>query len=261
MKKSSSDLYSVQPKSNGASSEKLYATPARRARPAAILFDMDGLLIDSERMAQDATFATARLIGHPISEAVALRMIGLGSDALGRMLIAELGAHFPFDEYQKIWNHHYQARIAEGVPVKSGVVDALAAVRAAGLRAAVATSTSTHFARHKLEKAGLLTHFDVVVGRDVVPHGKPAPDLYLRAARELGVEASRCWAFEDSLPGVTAAVAAGARTHWVPDLAHIHAHELPAGVEKIDSLHAICHWLGTDEVAASQIEDEKKPVT
>lgn len=246
MEKSSYEVYLTQPKEDRAFGEKLYSAASRRDHPAAILFDMDGLLIDSERMAQEATFVTAGLLGHPISEAIALRMIGLGSDALGRMLIAEFGAHFPFDQYQRVWNEHYQARIAEGVPVKSGAVEALAAVKAAGLRCAVATSTSTHFARHKLEKAGLLGHFDVVVGRDAVAHGKPAPDLYLHAASQLGVKAAHCWAFEDSLPGLTAAVAAGARAHWVPDLAHIHAHELPTGVETIKSLHAICDWLSTD---------------
>lgn len=245
MEKSGYEVYLTNPHSNGASREKLYSTAIRRDHPAAILFDMDGVLIDSERMAQEATFIAARVLGHPISEAVALRMIGLGSDALARMLIAEFGAHFPFEDYQRVWNEHYQARVAKGVAVKSGVAEALAAVRAAGLRAAVATSTGTQFARHKLAKAGLLTHFEVVVGRDAVTHGKPAPDLYLLAARELGVEASQCWAFEDSLPGLTAAVASGARAHWVPDLAHIHHHELPSGVETIESLHAICEWLNT----------------
>jgi|GEM_PF-1288772 len=246
VKKSSYANFLNQPPSNSASSEKLYSGKSRRDHPAAILFDMDGLLIDSERMAQEATFVTARVIGHPISEAVALRMIGLGSDALGRMLIAEFGEQFPFDEYQRVWNEQYQARVNKGVPVKSGVVDALAAVRAAGLRSAVATSTSTHFARHKLEKAGLLVHFDVVVGRDAVVHGKPAPDLYLHAAGRLGFAAAHCWAFEDSLPGLTAAVASGARAHWVPDLAHIQEHELPSGVETIESLHTICEWLSIE---------------
>ncbi len=249
MEKSSSMVYTAQPLSNNAFNEKLYPAENRRDHPAAILFDMDGLLIDSERMAQEATFVTARLLEHSVSKALALRMIGLGSDALGRMMISEFGAHFPFDEYQRVWNEHYQARIAKGVPVKSGVVEALAAVRGAGLRCAVATSTGTHFARHKLEKARLLAHFDVVVGRDAVTHGKPAPDLYLHAASQLGVDATQCWAFEDSLPGLTAAVAAGARAHWVPDLAHIHAHELPPGVETIESLHAICEWLSKGTTA------------
>ncbi len=215
-----------------------------RPVPAAVLFDMDGLLIDSERMAQEATRATSLSLELAIPQRVAMRMIGLGRDALERMLRAELGTHFPFEQFQAEWGEHYHRRIAEGVPVKAGVAEALAALGAAGLPCAVATSTDTHMARHKLEKAGLLTHFSVVVGRDAVTHGKPAPDLYLQAARQLGADPATCWAFEDSLPGLTAAVASGARTHWVPDIAQIHADDLPHGVETVDSLHQICRWLG-----------------
>lgn len=214
-----------------------------RALPAAVLFDMDGLLIDSERLAQAATRAASEVLELPIPEAVALRMIGLGRDALERMLAVELGSHFPFERFQLEWESQYHRRIDHGVPVKTGAAEALAALSAAGLPCAVATSTSTHMARHKLEKAGLLAHFSVVVGRDAVIHGKPAPDLYLHAARQLGADPATCWAFEDSLPGLTAAVASGARTHWVPDIAQIHVDDLPHGVETVESLHLISHWL------------------
>jgi HAD superfamily hydrolase (TIGR01509 family) len=216
----------------------------RRDHPAAVLFDMDGVLIDSERIAQEVSREASLCLGLVVPERVALRMIGLSRDALERMLASELGGDFPFEPFQSEWEVRYHQRIAKGVPVKAGVVEALAALAAAGLPCAVATSTHTEFARYKLEQAGLLARFKVVVGRDAVPHGKPAPDLYLHAAKQLGIAPSRCWAFEDSLPGLTAAVAAGARTHWVPDLAQIAAHELPEGVEKVTSLHEVCSWVG-----------------
>ncbi len=249
MKKSSSSDNCVKPLSNSRHSEKLYPDESRtqlarrRAPPAAVLFDMDGLLLDTERIARESSRVTANAFGYSISDALALRMIGLGSDELGRIFIAELGADFPFADYQQLWNATYREMLAAGIPVRPGVAEALTALRAHGLSAAVATSTHTPHARHKLEQAGILAHFDVVVGRDAVTRGKPAPDIYLHAANQLGVDAAQCWAFEDSLPGLTAAVASGARTHWVPDLAHIHAHELPAGVETIESLHSICDWL------------------
>ena len=215
----------------------------RRDHPAAVLFDMDGLLIDSERIAQDVTREAALHLGLALPDPIALRMIGLGRDALERMLVAELGPDFFFERFQTEWELRYYERITRGVPVKAGVAEALAALTAAGLPCAVATSTHTDFARYKLEQAGLLTHFALVVGRDAVPHGKPAPDLYLHAAKQLGVSAHRCWAFEDSLPGLTAAAASGARTHWVPDLAQIAAHELPHGVETVATLHEVCRWV------------------
>lgn len=252
MKKSSSAVNPAFPSSSIDSSEKLYPGEScsvrvrRRARPAAVLFDMDGLLLDTERIARESSRVTALALGYAISDALALRMIGHGSDELGRIFIAELGALFPFAEYQRMWNTKYREMLAAGIPVRPGVAEALTALSTLGVSCAVATSTHTPHARHKLEQAGILAHFDVVVGRDAVVRGKPAPDLYLHAAHQLGVDAANCWAFEDSLPGLTAAVASGARTHWVPDLAHIHAHELPEGVETIDSLHAICHWLSVE---------------
>ena len=215
----------------------------RRPLPDAVIFDMDGLLIDSERLARVSTLAVSEQLGHPIPESVAMRMIGLGSDALERMLRDELGAQFPLTPFRDAWNAHYGALVAQGVPVKPGVVEALTALAAANVPCAVATSTETCLAQHKLEKAGLLHHFAFVAGRDKVAHGKPAPDLYLHAAQQLGHRAERCWAFEDSLPGLTAAAASGARTHWVPDLAHIHTNDLPAGVETIDSLHHVSRWV------------------
>lgn len=216
----------------------------RRHPPAAVLFDMDGVLIDSERIAQDVTREASLHLGLALPARVVMRMIGLGRDALQRMLAVELGGDFPFERFQSEWETRYQERIAMGVPIKPGVTEALAALAALGLPCAVATSTSTRFAHYKLEQAGLLAHFAVVIGRDAVPHGKPAPDLYLHAAKQLGVPAHLCWAFEDSLPGLTAAVASGARTHWVPDLAEIAAHELPEGVETVASLHELCRWVG-----------------
>lgn len=207
---------------------------------------MDGLLLDTERIAREASRVAALSLGHSISDSLALRMIGLGSDELSGVFVEELGDRFPFAEYQLLWNQKYREMLALGIPVRPGVTEALTALRLLGVSCAVATSTHTPHARHKLEQAGILAHFDVVVGRDAVIRGKPAPEVYLHAANRLGVDVTQCWAFEDSLPGLTAAVASGARTHWVPDLAHIHPHELPDGVETIASLHAICEWLNPD---------------
>ena len=246
MEKSSSSISAHQPQCTHDLREKLIAPESRRTPPIAVLFDMDGLLLDTERIARESSRVTAQALGHTISDALALSMIGLGSNELSRLFITALGAQFPFAEYQLMWNTKYREMLAFGIPIRPGVTEALAALRALGIPCAVATSTHTPHARHKLEQAGILAHFDVVVGRDTVTRGKPAPDLYQHAAERLGVDVTQCWAFEDSLPGLTAAAASGARTHWVPDLAHIHAHELPVGVEQIESLHAICAWLRVD---------------
>lgn len=214
-----------------------------RALPDAVIFDMDGLLIDSERLALASVTHAGEAVGYAISSEVSHRLIGLGRDSGSQVLLAALGGDFPVTLFWETWLADYNLRVADGVPVKPGAAEALAALAAANVPCAVATSTATQHARYKLEKAGLLHHFAVVAGRDTVTHGKPAPDLYLHAAKTLGHRAERCWAFEDSLPGLTAAAASGARTHWVPDLVSIHVDELPSGVETIDSLHHVCRWI------------------
>jgi HAD superfamily hydrolase (TIGR01509 family) len=219
-------------------------TNMQRPHPAAVLFDMDGLLIDSERVAMAALDVAARAINWAVPASVGQRLIGLGRDSGSVVLAQSLGDDFPLEAFWQAWYAEYVARVDEGVPAKAGAENALIALQRAGIRAAVATSTHTPHALLKLEKAGLLPYFDAVVGRDAVPNGKPAPDLYLEAARRLNVNAAHCWAFEDSLPGLTAALSAGAKTHWVPDIAEITSHDLPLEVERIDSLHVIERWLG-----------------
>ncbi len=214
-----------------------------RPRPAAILFDMDGLLIDSERVAMESLDVAASALGIEFPVHVAHRLIGLGRDG-GSVVIREaLGATFPLNEFWAAWSSDYMQRVNEGVPAKSGVVNALQALNAAGVPLAVATSTETPWAMKKLRGANLIHHFEHIVGRDAVATGKPAPDLYLEAARRLGQRATECWAFEDSLPGLTAAHAAGAKTHWVPDIAQIASHDLPHGVETVASLDEVVAWV------------------
>jgi HAD superfamily hydrolase (TIGR01509 family) len=217
----------------------------KRVYPAAVLFDMDGLLIDSERVALASLDVAARSIGWEMPNSVAQRLIGLGRDGGSVVLNAALGADFPLEQFWHEWHVDYLARVHEGdgVPAKAGAKTALEALQSAGIRAAVATSTQTDHARLKLEKAGLLPFFEAVVGRDAVTQGKPAPDLYLEAARRLKVNAMHCWAFEDSLPGLTAATRSGAKTHWVPDIAIIEHHELPEGVERIETLSLVERWI------------------
>jgi beta-phosphoglucomutase-like phosphatase (HAD superfamily) len=215
----------------------------KRNPPAAILFDMDGLLIDSERVALASLDVAAARLSLEFPHHVAQKLIGLGRDGGSVVIREHLGESFPLAEFWQHWSQDYIERVSEGVPAKLHVKTLLAAVNALGIPAAVATSTETPWAMKKLKGAGIAEHFDHIVGRDAVTHGKPAPDLYLEAARRLKVAPSNCWAFEDSLPGLHAAIASGARAHWVPDVATIASHDLPENVETVMSLHAVHAWL------------------
>ncbi len=216
-----------------------------RSRPAALLFDMDGLLIDSERVALASLDHAAEKLSLEFPHHVAQRLIGLGRDGGSQVIREALGESFPLDAFWQAWSNNYLERVAEGVPAKAAVADTLAHLAELNVPMAVATSTETRWANKKLHGAGIHHFFDHIVGRDAVAQGKPEPDLYLEAARRLGVRASNCWAFEDSLPGLRAAHASGARTHWVPDVAVIDTSHLPDGVETIESLATVRAWLAS----------------
>ena len=122
-----------------------------------------------------------------------------------------------------------QRLLETGVPVKAGAAELIGDLAARKLPMAVATSTVRRIAEHHLERAGLLDHFIAVCTREDVTRGKPHPDLFLKAASDLGVRAERCLVLEDSYQGVRAAHAAGAMPIMVPDL-------LPA----TDELRGLC---------------------
>jgi HAD superfamily hydrolase (TIGR01509 family) len=204
---------------------------------------MDGLLIDSERVALASLDVAAAKLSLDFPHHVAQRLIGLGRDGGSKVIRDALGEDFPLAEFWQAWSHDYLQRVEEGVPAKEAVASTLEHLAALNVPMAVATSTETPWAKKKLLKAGIHHFFDHIVGRDAVAHGKPAPDLYLEAASRLRMKATECWAFEDSLPGLTAALASGAKTHWIPDLAIIEDHHLPHGVERVESIATIREWI------------------
>lgn len=186
--------------------------------PAAILFDMDGLLIESERaLLQCWREASQALRLHALDDALWLSFVGLSDRVCADRLRERL------DEAQADALLHeaqvrYDAHVEAGLPLKAGVLELLELLRRRGLPRAVVTSTRRERALQKLERCGLLPHFGTVVtGSDVV-HAKPAPDIYLLAARRLDVAPEYCVVLEDSVPGVRAALAAGMTPIQVPDL-------------------------------------------
>ncbi len=186
---------------------------------AAFVFDMDGLLLDSERRSQEILHIAAARIGKSLSPETMLGMVGRNVKDGPKYLEQHLGSE------QLVWDllEHfvelYEREIAEGrIPIKKGVAELLATLDELKIPRAIATSTITPVACRKLERKGLLARFDAVIGGDQVEHGKPAPDIYLKACSTLGHEPSVSWACEDSPAGFTAASTAGLRTILVPDL-------------------------------------------
>jgi beta-phosphoglucomutase-like phosphatase (HAD superfamily) len=184
----------------------------------AAIFDMDGLLLDSERVIMQAWLESAAAEGLPLSQPDFLFVVGCGAEESSARLTALLGSGGNF----QLVRDRARARLTAGsgilFPLKAGALELLKTLRQRGVPCAVASSTYVEEVRRRLALVGVLDFFQAVAGGDEVTHSKPDPAVYLLAASRLGVPPARCLAFEDSDHGARAADAAGLRVVMVPDL-------------------------------------------
>lgn len=185
----------------------------------ALIFDMDGLMLDSERIAQVAWRRAARDQGFDFSDEVFRGVIGLKLPDVEAYLRRELSRDFPFETVYRR-KQAYVDEIVEvsGLPLKPGLLELLDAIEARRLKKAVASSSPRRVVENNLERVGLSGRFDALVGGDQVERGKPAPDIFLAAAGELDAPPQSCLVLEDSNAGVQAAHAAGMAVIMIPDM-------------------------------------------
>ncbi|MEO1708813.1 MAG: HAD family phosphatase [Pseudomonadota bacterium] len=211
------------------------------SRYAAVIFDMDGLLLDTERVVLRGFEAACDELGCVVGFDVFARMIGRNYRSSRPILEEALAGQVAIETFEAVCRRHVQAIFEDGVPVKSGVIDLLARLRKIDMPMAVATSTETARAREKLKKAELLEAFQHVVGGDQVERSKPDPDIYLEAARRLSANPAASVALEDSENGVRAAHAAGMTVIQVPDL-----------IQPSDSLRMLGHTIAADVLVGAR---------
>lgn len=204
--------------------------------PEAVIFDMDGLMLDSERAITGCLVQAAAELGEAIPEDYWLGMVGTGDTACRRMLDERVGTARAQALLARC-NDLYGAVVTAGVPHRPGIVELLDWLAAVALPRAVATSTRRVLALRKLRSAGLLDRFAAVCTRSDVLRPKPAPDVYLLAAHTLGADPARCVVLEDSPTGVRAALAAGMTPIQVPDLLAPDAEVRALGHRIVASLH------------------------
>jgi len=185
----------------------------------AVIFDLDGTLLETERLIVTAGLTAFRRMGLPERLDILTSMVGSVGDNGEAAMRAAFGAAFDPVVFESHWQEAVDASFAAGIPLRPGVTDLLAHLDAIAMPRAVATNSRTPAAHKHLAEAGILHHFDLahIHGRDRVARPKPAPDLFLHAARTLGADPARCLVFEDSDPGALGALAAGMTVVLVPD--------------------------------------------
>ncbi|MDM8201561.1 HAD family hydrolase [Allofournierella massiliensis] len=187
----------------------------------AVIFDMDGLMFDTERLWDTLWEPTCRALGLEMPQDLEAFFTG-GRGLAGVKLNEHIQKFFPQADPQviveKIWELAEQ-RFAQGVPCKPGLAELLETLEEKKLPRIVASSSPRALIQKNLETTGMARYFDQVVCGADVRHSKPAPDIFLEAARRLGVDIRDCLVLEDSFNGVRAGHAAGAVTVMVPDIA------------------------------------------
>jgi beta-phosphoglucomutase-like phosphatase (HAD superfamily) len=214
------------------------------------IFDMDGLLLDSERVIMQAWLAAAREAGLVLSQTDFLCVVGCGAEESSARLTELLGSRANFQSVRERARGKLAAGSGAVYPLKPGALQLLALLRQRGVPCAVASSTYVEEVRRRLAQVGVLDFFQALAGGDEVARCKPDPAVYLLAASRLGVAPAQCLAFEDSDHGARAAHAAGLRVVLVPDLkacefasAYMHLASLADAMMHVDgwfSDSAVC---------------------
>lgn len=187
----------------------------------AVILDMDGLMVDTEPLYKIAWQQGIADLGFELSDVGYATIVGRPLPEIEEILMARFGPAFPMDVLRRTWPELWRKEVARaGIQVKDGLPALLDFIAERRLGLGIATSTKADWAAFTLERSGLAGRFEVVVTGDQIARGKPAPDIYLEAARRLNVAPSRCVAIEDSEAGIRSIAAAGMVgilvPHWAP---------------------------------------------
>ncbi len=187
-------------------------------RPAAVIFDMDGLLFNSETLSFESAATAAAHFGHKIEWSLFRTLVGQQWPDIRTRLIAALGGEFDADAFRSVWLSHYDALLDLRLDIKPGVVEILDVLDRLAIPRAIATSSMRQKVDRKIGAFGITHRFHAIVAQGDYVKGKPEPDPFLTAARRLGVDPATCMALEDSHNGIRSAHAAGMMAVMVPDL-------------------------------------------
>ena len=190
-----------------------------RKQVQAVIFDMDGIIFDSERLVIECWEVVAAKHNIPDIVEICMRVQGNNREETGKRFREKYGKEFPYETYKKEVTALFLERYGEGrLPLKPGVIEILKELKHRHVPLALASSTRSDIVRQELDDANLLPYFDAVLGGDMVPRSKPEPDIFLAAAAALQAEPKYCYVLEDSYNGIRAAYRAGMHPVMVPDM-------------------------------------------
>ena len=208
----------------------------------AVVFDMDGVIFDSEKLYRKHWMITGKEYGIPEPEMKELCNLIAGSskERNAKLMKSRFGEDFDYDTFRGKTMTRMDQEIAEnGVELKPGVLELFQYLKENGYQIGLATSTIEERAKKNLTNAGIIDYFDYIVYGGIVPNGKPAPDIYLRACEKLGVKPEEAIGVEDSINGVKSSAAAGLYTIMVVDLIEPTEEIRPLADQIYDSLFDI----------------------
>lgn len=218
----------------------------------AIVFDMDGVLIDSERLVLRAWKYVGAELGISGLEALFYRAIGTTHAHTAGLFAEAYGDSVDYIGFRdRVREYFYNVLTVNGAPLKAGARELLDWLKAEGWAIGLASSSREVAVRLNMERTGLISYFDVLVCGDMLTVSKPAPDIYLRACAELGVEAGTAFAVEDSFNGIRSAHAAGMHTVMVPDMVPADDEMRRLAETVLPDLFSVRDWLAEKTGSAS----------
>ena len=212
----------------------------------AVVFDMDGVIFDTERLVIEFWKEVAKKHNIPNVEHTCIQCLGTNRVRTREIFLENYGADFPFDPYRaevtELFNTHYKG---VPLPTKPGVRELLSYLQEQDIKVGLASSTAQHLVRDEIGTAGLLPYFQTLVCGDMVEHSKPAPDIFLKACEILNADPTKSIAIEDSFTGIRSAHCAGMTPIMVPDQVQPTDEIRALAFHVMPSLLDVLNWLKT----------------
>jgi HAD superfamily hydrolase (TIGR01509 family) len=191
--------------------------------PKLVIFDMDGTMLDTEPISMNATMKAGEVLGVKFTQELCESFMGKSVVVIAEIIRKKFGADFNVEKVFELHGKFYDEYLTKhGVPAKPGIFEFLDKLESLGIKKCVATSTARERATRKLASIDLARRFEIIIGGDDVTNGKPAPDIFLKAAASCGFAPHECVVIEDTEAGILGATSAGIRTIVVPDVAPLN---------------------------------------